>query len=86
MTQDARRAAIRKILKADVEAAMKWRDVAAAKFHAAMERAVSGAPDPEELRKLSTEYSQALRAIERALKRLNAFLAQGVIPPDFPQH
>ncbi len=85
MTQDDRRTAIRKILQADVEAAIKWRNVAAAKFDRAMDRATSGSPDPGELRKLSAEYSQAVRAIARALKRLNAFLAEGVIPPDLPQ-
>ena len=85
MTQDERRGAIRKILQADLEAAIKWRTVAAAKFDKAIDRATSGAPDPEELKRLSAEYSQALGAIAKAIKRLRRFLLHGEIPPGLPQ-
>ena len=82
MQRDERRESIRKILQADVQAAIQWRDVAAAKFDEAMHPAPGDeAANPEKLERVSNEYNQALMAFAKAVERLDRFLVQGVIPP-----
>jgi hypothetical protein len=72
-------------LKEDLEKAQQWRDPASMQFHRLIADVPTGIPFPDNVARIKTasqDYTNAIRAVESALKAQNDFLFHGVLPPE----
>lgn len=76
---------IRRILEEQFVAALERRDIAAARFKDVRDDIPSRLPHPDGAQRIanaSAEYSEALRAVTRAVQRIADFQIRGVVPED----
>jgi len=76
---------IRRILEQQFQAALKRRDIAAAKFREANKDIPSGLPHPDGTQRIinaSRDFSLALEEVRRAVQRIAEFEGRGLVPDD----